>query len=512
MSKTYGSESAVARYNRALGRARENRLPAGYPSPQPISAWPPENVELLERYRVWLMGGGTSPAVVNVLHIPTAGHLLGLSLKPHLQLNLESDFDRVMDYVAAKGMCDEWRKNTRCSLEKFRQFLRHEHGLIEVTFRPASHARYCTGLPDWLVAQLEGYCHLRQSGWRAARLKEQTQRFWATQTPLWRWLFTHYAITSLMDLKRQYLLDFVDDHLTKGSAVSTINNLLRCFHAFLLHLQDQGLQIPRALLRVPFLKESDHLPRFLTDEQVRLVRDEMERTVVEAGSVVVKRDALLMRAAVYLLWHGGLRLGEVEELRLEDLDLAGRKLMVRNGKGQKDRAVYLTETAAGAIAAYLPVRGQGTTDHVFLYRHRAVQKDLIRCRIKAAGERVGVQVTPHRLRHTCATQLLNAGCRVMSIQKLLGHRQLDTTLGYARVHDQTVSADYFAAMARVEARLELAGDDTVESLTVHPFARAALLALASRLAEPELEPTTRLELVEQLRGVLNGKVPEPVAV
>ncbi len=60
----------------------------------------------------------------------------------------------------------------------------------------------------------------------------------------------------------------------------------------------------------------------------------------------------------------------------------------------------------------------------------------------------------HRLRHTCATQLLNAGCRITTIQALLGHRRLNATMRYARVHDRTVAEDYYAAMAVIEKRLE----------------------------------------------------------
>jgi integrase len=159
--------------------------------------------------------------------------------------------------------------------------------------------------------------------------------------------------------------------------------------------------------------------------------------------------------------HSGLRLGEVEELCLEELDistslnagLAGRTLTVRDGKGRQDRTIYLADTAVQALQAYLAVRGMGTSDHVFLYRNRAVSKDLLYRRIRAAGRRVGVEVSPHRCRHTCGTQLLNAGCPVTSIQKFLGHKRLNSTMIYARVHDQTVAADYYAAMTRIEKRL-----------------------------------------------------------
>jgi integrase/recombinase XerD len=130
-----------------------------------------------------------------------------------------------------------------------------------------------------------------------------------------------------------------------------------------------------------------------------------------------RRLAVLVRAAFYLLWQAGMRCGEVEEVRLEDLDLGQKRLSVRDGKGKKDRTVYLTETAIHALQEYLAVRGEGSGDHVFLYRNAPLSKDLIRCRLKSTGERIGVKVYPHRLRHTCATQLLNAGCRVTSIQR-----------------------------------------------------------------------------------------------
>ncbi|HHH83114.1 MAG TPA: site-specific integrase [Chloroflexi bacterium] len=80
--------------------------------------------------------------------------------------------------------------------------------------------------------------------------------------------------------------------------------------------------------------------------------------------------------------------------------------------------------------------------------------------IKAAGNRVGVKVSPHRLRHTAATQLLNAGCRVTSIQALLGHKSLNTTMTYARVYGRTVADDYYLAMEQVERRLDVTEDST----------------------------------------------------
>jgi site-specific recombinase XerC len=82
-------------------------------------------------------------------------------------------------------------------------------------------------------------------------------------------------------------------------------------------------------------------------------------------------------------------------------------------------------------------------------------KDFLRYRIKYTGKRTSVKVTPHQLCHTFATQLVNAGCRITTIQALLGHEQINTTLTCARVHNRMVAEDYYEAMAVVEKRLEL---------------------------------------------------------
>jgi site-specific recombinase XerD len=326
---------------------------------------------------------------------------------------------------------------------------------------------------------------------------------------LWRWLVEHCAVAELADLRRQHILDYVDGRLAAGYAPSGINSDLRCLYGFLRFLQDQGFEIPQVLFRLPTLKQPDSLPKFLTDEQVCLLRDEIERQATRPCNSAQRRDALLNRAAFYVLWQGGLRLGEVEELELDDLDLPNRCLMVRKGKGLRDRTVYLTGTAVKAVRTYLDVRGMGRTNHLFLYRNEPLKKDLVRDRLQAAGARVGVKVYPHRLRHTCATQLLNAGCRVTSIQKFLGHKRLNSTMIYAQVHDRTVVEDYYAAMEVVEKRLEITPPEMEDGADprVNDNERAQLLELAAQLAEPELGVELRLSLVGRMCRVLNHKTP-----
>jgi site-specific recombinase XerD len=501
------AKTLAEKYDRALRYAHGEPLPAGEKCPLPTSFWPKENIGLLERFEKWLLSGGVSEMVTRLYHIPMAGHVFGLTLKPYAQLNLETDLECALEYIRAKGLSAGWIKNCRQALLMFRRFMRLERGFGEENKTTPFNASLVTvGLPPWLVSELERYQRIQQRNWREARLEQNIRRFWSGYLRMWRFLVERHQVQNLADLKRQHILDYVDMQLQAKYSVSTVNNDLRCLRSFLFFLVEEDYAVPQSLLRVPNLKQADILPKYLTDEQVRKLRDQVEKNVTQADLDSRRRLALLARATFYLLWQGGLRLGEVEELRLEDLDFPGERLTVRNGKGLKDRTVYLTGSVILALQDYLAVRGEGSGDQVFLYRNAPLKQDLIRAQLKYAGERVGVKVYPHRLRHTCATQLLNAGCRITSIQRFLGHKKLNTTMIYARAHDQNVAEDYFAAMARVEQRLEIAPapkeTPKPDNEVVNVQSAAQVLFWIERLTQSELCQQERLEIAEHLKQAL----------
>jgi len=505
MSPWYKTNTLAERYDVSRSHMWEENMPPDAPRPLPTSHWPKENLEFLERYRDWLLSGGTSEMVTNIHHIMMAGHVFGLTLKPYHELDPDKDLGCALEYVKAKQLSPTWTKNCQNSLLKFRRFLRLERGLGEETrTTPFDSTRVTNGLPPWLVSELQRYQRVMQRNWRPARLEANIQRFWCIYVRMWRFVVEQRAVQQLADVKRQYVLDYVDQRLEAGYAVSSVNSDLHYFQSFLLFLQEEGYVVSQALLRIPGLKPPDTLPKYLTDEQVKSLLNEIERSVRETTLPSRRRLALLERAAFYLLWQGGMRVSEVEELRLEDLDFPQKRLSVRDSKGRKDRTVYLTDTAMRVLQAYLEVRGEGSCDNVFLYRHAPLSKDLIRSRLKTIGKPVGVRVHPHRLRHTCATQLLNAGCRVTSIQRFLGHKDLASTMIYARAHDQTVADDYFAAMERVEQRLdivpELKHETNDEVVNVLPTAQ--MLVWVDQLALPQLCQTERLEIAESLKQAL----------
>jgi site-specific recombinase XerD len=263
---------------------------------------------------------------------------------------------------------------------------------------------------------------------------------------IWRWLVDAREITGLASLGRSDLQAYIDARLRLGTAVSTINRDLRDLWAFLRFLAARDQPIAPDVFRVPRLKEGSRLPRFLTEaEYQRLKAKILEETAART------RDDRLDRAVFYVLAHGGLRLGELCDLSVSDVDLTRRRLMVREGKGKKDRSVPLSEPSVSALRAYLGVRGPALSDHLFVFRQRMIKPDLVRRRLRRYGEDVGVHVSPHRLRHTLATRLVNAGMDIVSIRNLLGHEKLSTTMIYARMHDATVDRHFRDAIARLES-------------------------------------------------------------
>jgi integrase/recombinase XerC len=453
--------SAATRYDKALHLSlKRHPAPARAILPQPTSAWPEENVALLEKYRDWLVAIGSSTAVINSHRIPLAGTMLGLVLKPHDQLCLDSDVSQTQSYIQAKQKGTMWEKNCHHSLNWFCRFLKEERGMVIIDKWSFGNAeRYKAGLPDWLLDNLTRYLHIRQAGWRKSRIAQSTYHYWYKSTQIWRWLFQNEALTieSPSDVNRQHLYDYIDEKLQAGYKISSINNDLHTFQGTLHFLQDRGIAVPYPLLTMSGLRKPQPLPRFLKDSQVAALRNDLLQRLDEAKTTVQVRDRKLDVACFYLLLQTGMRVSELEDLQLEDVDFGGEQIVIRNAKGLTDRVVYLTKAVIRTLQDYLTVRGPALTDHVFIYRHKSLSKDLVRNRLKAAGKRLalssaegGFKVTPHMLRHTFATRLLNAGADITTIQALLGHKRLNTTMTYAHVHDAKVADDYFTAMEKIE--------------------------------------------------------------
>jgi site-specific recombinase XerD len=204
-----------------------------------------------------------------------------------------------------------------------------------------------------------------------------------------------------------------------------------------------------SLSRVHLLPVPDSLPRHLSEAASAQLEAYVQARLSSPDPTI-----RLVNACFFVLAHTGLRAQECVDLQRQDLDLPAGRLRVRLGKGQRERVVYLSTLSQQALDLYLAATPHAPTDPLWqLPDGQPLTYPRLYDAIRAVGQAAGVaDVTPHRLRHTLATRLLNSGMDVTRIQKLLGHEHLSTTLIYARVADTTVEHDYRQAMDQVESQ------------------------------------------------------------
>jgi site-specific recombinase XerD len=152
-----------------------------------------------------------------------------------------------------------------------------------------------------------------------------------------------------------------------------------------------------------------------------------------------------------LMLRCGLRVEEVAQLAISDIDLKRRMLLVQDGKGAKDRIVYISNDALHALQEYLRVRPANKVKKVFLVEKRVLAGQPISIRgiqkrMEYYARKTNLKISCHHLRHTMATQMLNADADLCTIQDLLGHNSIRTTQRYCRVSNIKVQRDYYKAM------------------------------------------------------------------
>ncbi len=192
------------------------------------------------------------------------------------------------------------------------------------------------------------------------------------------------------------------------------------------------------------LNEKIRLPKRLPRA---LDRDDSRRLRRAVGTVVAGADFDQIRraTAIQLLLETGIRVGELVSISCEDVSL-GDKAIVIHGKGDRQRLVYLYErTLLRLLTRYIERRTRIRTEHQRLFVAACgtpMTTAQIRRELRAMAGTAGLvrHVTPHMLRHTCATSWLEAGLDIRFVQKLLGHQSISTTEIYTHVSDQGLRA------------------------------------------------------------------------
>ena len=246
--------------------------------------------------------------------------------------------------------------------------------------------------------------------------------------------------TGIEEIERIDLEGFIEHEQDRGLRISTVRTRLACIIAFLHFLMEQDV-VPGSLLKRGIkLKLPDTLPRAINPSDLRKLLSVIEEI----------RD----RALIFLLLRTGIRIGEALGLTVNDLDIKDRKVHLFEGeKNSMGRVVYLSDDALFAIKLWLRRRDK---DKEFVFYGRSnghlcysTGRGLFVKYLKKAGlDQKGYTV--HCLRHTFASELLNAGMRLECLQQLLGHQDIEVTRRYARLTDTTREQEYFRAMALIE--------------------------------------------------------------
>ncbi len=259
-------------------------------------------------------------------------------------------------------------------------------------------------------------------------------------------LFVVWVSIPVESVNLDHIKSYIDVLLDKGLTAQTINAHLiaiRRFYNYLIDEENSNLLNPvkKGLsLRIP-----SPLPRHVQDTNVRHFFESVEKP----------RD----KAMFMLMLRCGLRVNEVANLTLNSIDYSRSQIMVRGGKGNKDRVVYISNDAASALATYLRKRKITSEQGVFLvekgvHSGKPISVRGIQKRIEHYAKKSGVPISCHQLRHTMATQLLNADAALVSIQDLLGHTRIKTTQRYCRLSNNKAQRDYYRAMEKILEQTE----------------------------------------------------------
>ncbi len=246
--------------------------------------------------------------------------------------------------------------------------------------------------------------------------------------------------SKLSELCREDLEGFVEHEQDRGLKISSVYHRLGSVQPFIRYGINQGLIAEEVLKRPIRIKVPQRLPRAMEPYDVKCL--------------LAVLDGVRNRAMILVLLRTGMRIGELLDTRLSDVHLEEKKILIYEGeKNRRGRAVCVSADACEALAAWLEMRTP-QYDYLFYgWRGRRMSYNNARVRFKRCLNSAGLAhkgYSLHCLRHTFATELLNAGMHLECVQQLLGHSKLEMTLRYARLSDRSREEQYFKAMAIIE--------------------------------------------------------------
>ena len=246
--------------------------------------------------------------------------------------------------------------------------------------------------------------------------------------------------TLLELMRREDICGFIEQEQDRGLSPASVRCCVDAVYAFLGFWVKREILSPELLKRKLQIKVPDSLPRAMDPQDVRKLL------------AVIRRPRDL--AIVLVLLRTGMRIGELLSTTVSEVNLSEKRIEIfETQKNRMGRVVYLADDACQALAHWLEVRRWQTALIFSGHGGRPLSYEVVRSKFKRLLEQAELShkgYTLHCLRHTFASELLNAGMRLECLQPLLGHSSIEMTRRYARLTDITRKEEYFRAMAKIE--------------------------------------------------------------
>ena len=226
---------------------------------------------------------------------------------------------------------------------------------------------------------------------------------------------------------RKYLADYQQ---LNGCSKVTVDNVRRNISSFFTWLEEEDYILKSPMRRIHKIKTKQQVKEIISDEAIEKLRD----------SCSCPRDL----AIIDLLYSTGIRVGELVNLSIKDINFEARECVVF-GKGDKERRVYFDAKAKIHLKEYLETRSD---DNPALFvtldaPHTRLKISGVEIRLRKLGRNISLgRIHPHKFRRTMATRAIDKGMPIEQVQKILGHSQIDTTMQYAIVNQNNVKSSH----------------------------------------------------------------------
>ncbi|MDY5278762.1 site-specific tyrosine recombinase/integron integrase [Sharpea porci] len=237
--------------------------------------------------------------------------------------------------------------------------------------------------------------------------------------------------TEVRKITTEEMREYLSEYQKRNNCSNvTIDNVRRNISSFFSWLEEEDYILKSPMKRIHKIKTKKVVKNTISDEAIEKLRDGCKTT----------RD----KAIIDLLYSTGMRVGELVNLNIDDIDLEGRECVVY-GKGDKERRVYFDAKSKVHLKEYIDSRND---DNPALFvtlntPFKRLKISGVEIRLRELGRELKLErIHPHKFRRTMATRAIDKGMPIEQVQKILGHSQIDTTMQYAMVNQNNVKASH----------------------------------------------------------------------